>query len=74
MGGRDHTQTLLPLREKVAGEAGRMRGRAGRSAAIVRWRGKFHMVLAPRSEEDSEVRPLIRLASRATFSRKGRRL
>ncbi len=52
---------LLPLREKVARAAGRMRGRIGGSVsgAICMW---------------SPTRPLIRQPSAATFSRKGRRV
>jgi len=51
---------LLPLREKVARVAGRMRGLAGRSA--------LPHALAP------ALRPLIRRPSGDTFSRKGRRI
>jgi len=52
--------TLLPLREKVARAAGRMRGLAGLSALV--------------RAATRAVRPLIRHPAGDTFSRKGRRL
>jgi len=54
---------LLPLREKVAAEGGRMRARAALSSSCT----------APTPEPDRPVRPLIRHAAHDTFSRKGRR-
>jgi hypothetical protein len=53
--------TLLPLREKVARAAGRMRGRAGLSAF-------FRTTLSPKGPRDPSS-----VSFADTFSRKGRR-